>query len=80
MIAAEVELAATDAVTSTPGTELAAAQTAPTPPKVIPASGMATSNESSAKEGMNAANWIVLSALIGLGVAAAGFSIYKKTV
>jgi hypothetical protein len=26
------------------------------------------------------ANWIILSALIGLSVAAAGFAIYKKTV
>jgi hypothetical protein len=79
VIAAKVELAAADEVTSTPATGPAvAAQAALETPK--PASATATSDESSVKEGMKTANWIVLSALIGLGVAAAGFAVYKKTI
>jgi len=39
----------------------------------------AQAEELPAAQGMKTANWIVLSALIGLGVAAAGVAICKKT-
>jgi len=77
-IAAQVELAAADEVTSTPAVD---AEATPETPEAEPASeaDIAKTDESPATEGKKTANWIVLSALIGLGLAAAGFAIYKKT-
>ena len=66
-IAAQVVLAADDK-TSTPA--------------VTPAVAKDTSEtrEESPATKSKGKNWIILSALIGLGVTAAGFAIYKKTV
>jgi len=77
-IAAKVELAADDKPTL-PATEPAIAEATPETPKVEPVSVTAQAEESPAKESKGA-NWLVLSALIGLGVAATGVAIYKKTV
>jgi hypothetical protein len=66
-------LAAADDKTSTLAATPAASEAEPAAETAQPVEGPVT-------EGMKTANWIVLSALIGLGVAAAGVAIYKKTV
>ena len=76
-IAAQVELAEAEEMASKPEAletkPAVAAEVAPEAPGAKPVS------ETSQAEGMKAANWIVLSALIGLGVAAAGFAVFKKS-
>jgi hypothetical protein len=73
-IAAKVELAKADDKpdTSTPATK-------PETPTAEPAPVTTQVQESPTKV-KKGANWIILSALIGLGVAAAGFAVYKKMV
>ena len=77
-IAAKVVLAADDKP-SAPLVTPVAAKTTPEPPKTEPEPITAQAEEIPATE-KKGANWIILSALIGLGVAAAGVAIYKKTV
>ncbi len=77
-IAAKVVLAADDKLTP-PVTESTIAEAPPETPKVEPTPVTAQTEETMTTK-KKGANWIILTALIGLGVAAAGFAVYKKTV
>jgi hypothetical protein len=82
-IAAKVVLAADDKPSPpAPAPKPEAVVAAPEPPEakpVEPASVTAQAQESPATE-KKGANWVILSALIGLGVAAAGFAVFKKNL
>jgi hypothetical protein len=83
-IAAKVELAATDEAANKPAppeAKPAVAESTPKTPEAQPTPAPATEEEDSAAvaESKKTTNWVVLSALIGLGIAAAGFAVYKKS-
>jgi len=73
-IAAKVELAKADDKSDIP-----APATKPEAPTAKPAPVTTQAQESPAAESKGP-NWIILLALVGLGVAAAGFAAYKKMV
>ena len=86
-IAAQVELAEAEEVPSTAkGSEApeakpaVAADVAPEAPKAEPAAKRIQVEETPTKEGKKSSTWLILSALVGLGVAAAGFAVFKKSV
>ena len=73
-IAAKVELAKAD-----DKPEIPSPATKPEAPKAKPEPVTTQAQESPATESKGP-NWIILSALIGLGIAAAGVAVYKKMV
>jgi hypothetical protein len=77
-ITSKALLAATDDVTSMPAAEPAVAEVTPGTLKAEPASESAHVGESPATDSKSG-SWKIISVLIGLGIVAAGFAIYKKT-
>jgi hypothetical protein len=72
-------LVATDDAKSPPASESTDAKATPEVSEVEPATETAQAQESPMTDGKGG-TWKIISVLIGLGIVAAGFAIYKKTV